>query len=187
MREPRLSDKSHMARILYLLTGISIVMASCANLHSISSQRPAQTLPQLEAVSIVHQTLEPKVVTMAQTFEQNGLLLTISKVAIEPHAISVELTIHNQTGQILRFYPDQGTVLTGSTVLPANIFLSGAHLSGAFEPGERQSGMMVFSTVQKELLDPAQIQAVQLTFGRVLDMQTINSQDVRIAIALNQA
>jgi hypothetical protein len=179
-----------MARILSLFAvvsaGVSLVTMSCASLHKSSIPQSNQALARPEALPIVDQASASasKVVSMARSFEQNGLLLTIRKVTVEAHAISVELTIQNPTNQILRFYPDQGTVLTGTSMLPANIFLSGSNLSGAFEPGEQQSGIVVFSAIN-ESLNPAQIGTVQLALGRVLDMHTINPQDVQITLALN--
>ncbi|MGJ3246685.1 MAG: hypothetical protein ACFE0I_11480 [Elainellaceae cyanobacterium] len=99
--------------------------------------------------------------------------------------MSVKLTIHNQTDRPIRFYPNQGVALLGAQTLPANIFLSDSILSGPFDPGEQQSGVIVFSVPYDETLIPSQLNALQFSLGRVFDMKTVDPKLFQVAVPLN--
>ncbi|MGJ3251554.1 MAG: hypothetical protein ACFE0J_10540 [Elainellaceae cyanobacterium] len=163
---------------------LSSVFAGCTVLHASSARNQ---IPQdtLEILPIVHQSPDARLISVNRSFEQSGLRLTIDEISLKETDVSVKLTIHNRTARSIRFYPNQGVALLGTQTLPANIFLSDSTLSGAFDPGEQQSGAIVFSVPYDEKIVPSQLNALQFSLGKVFDMKTVDPQVFQVAIPLS--
>ncbi|MEM7769165.1 MAG: hypothetical protein AAGA75_25625 [Cyanobacteria bacterium P01_E01_bin.6] len=124
---------------------------------------------------------------IGKSFQHGSLILDVQEVHLTPKQVAVQVSISNRSSQLLRFYPNQGTLSTGVDELKANVFLTDDSLSGVLEPQEQKTGVLVFSSRFDHELDFTRVRSIHLSLGQVIDMASIEPQSVDIAFSLDPA
>jgi hypothetical protein len=148
--------------------------------ETVSSSSPGASVEAVDASA----RSEPQIFSIRKRFEEGALTLDIEEVHLQADQLSILIHITNLSDQIIRFYPNQGTLSTGIDEFEANIFLSDESLSGAIAPQEEKSGVLVFSSRFNEDLNLSNVNSLQLTLGQVIDMESITPHTVSIAFSL---
>lgn len=164
---------------------LTTTLTGCTALQAYSVRKQSTPPTPVAASSAAIPLPQTRVIPLSREVQQSGLLVRVDEISIEPNAIAVRLTIRNPTDQALRFYPNQGTATIGTQTLTANALMSGQNLSGPFEPGEVQAGTLVFMIPDTDSIDPTKVMALQLSLGKVLDMETINPPILEVSLSLN--
>ncbi|MEB3210658.1 MAG: hypothetical protein VKL39_04865 [Leptolyngbyaceae bacterium] len=131
--------------------------------------------------------VEETTIQIAKRFQQGPLVLDIQEVQLSSKQIAVHVEIANDSSRLIRFYPNQGRLSTGVDELKANIFLTDDSLSGVLDPQEQKSGVLIFSSRFEEELDFSNVRSLQLSLGQVIDMASIDPEQVNIAFSLDPA
>jgi len=111
-----------------------------------------------------------------------GLSLKIAEIQIEENRILVGMTITNNSGSTLSFYPDQGNVVTGNMQLDANMFGGEGDASGEIQPGVQKSAVIHFDVPKGQALTPSEVKEVRLHFGDVFNRDEFESTKCDITI-----
>jgi hypothetical protein len=168
---------------------LSVFLVGCSAVHNRLSSS-ADSTGGVPTVEVHHQQDESKTeryqasIPVSQRFEKGALVLDIQEVQLTPSQISIYVEIKNQSNQLIRFYPNQGSLSTGLDELKANIFLSDDELSGVLDPQERKSGVLVFSSRFEQEIDVQNIRSLRLSLGQVIDMASIEPKVVDFAFSL---
>ncbi|MEL6222371.1 MAG: hypothetical protein AAFR31_07000 [Cyanobacteria bacterium J06627_8] len=128
---------------------------------------------------------EEIVIQVEERFQRGALILDIQDVRLAPNQITVRVELSNPSSRVIRFYPNQGHLSTGRDELKANIFLTDDALSGVLDPQEQKSGVLIFSSRFEQELDFSNVRSIQLSLGEVIDMASIEPEQVNIAFSLD--
>lgn len=111
-----------------------------------------------------------------------GLSVKIGEIQIEEDRILVGMTIINNSGSKLSFYPDQGNAVVGNMQLGANMFTSEGDASGDILPEVQKSAVIKFDVPKGNALTPSDVKEVRLHFGNILNHDSYDSTECDITI-----
>jgi len=122
-------------------------------------------------------------VEVNETYNVNGLDITIENIEITDDKVRVAMTIANNSDTTKTFYPDQGFLVVGNKQVEADIFATEGDLSGDIFGGVEKSGVVIFNVADSGInFDEAS--EIVLRLGDVFDEESFNAEEFAETIAI---
>lgn len=122
-------------------------------------------------------------VEVNETYNVNGLDITIENIEITDDKVRVAMTIVNNSDTTKTFYPDQGFLVVGNKQVEADIFATEGDLSGDIFGGVEKSGVVIFNVADSGInFDEAS--EIVLKLGDVFDEESFNAEEFAETIAI---
>ena len=123
------------------------------------------------------------IVEVNETYNVNGLDITIENIEITDDKVRVAMTIVNNSDTTKTFYPDQGFLVVGNKQVEADIFATEGDLSGDIFGGVEKSGVVIFNVADSGInFDEAS--EINLRLGDVFDEESFNAEEFSETIAI---
>lgn len=123
------------------------------------------------------------IVEVNETYNVNGLDITIENIEITDDKVRVAMTIANNSDTTKTFYPDQGFLVVGNKQVEADIFATEGDLSGDIFGGVEKSGVVIFNVADSGInFDEAS--EIVLRLGDVFDEESFNAEEFAETIAI---
>ena len=123
------------------------------------------------------------IVEVNETYNVNGLDITIENIEITDDKVRVAMTIVNNSDTTKTFYPDQGFLVVGNKQVEADIFATEGDLSGDIFGGVEKSGVVIFNVADSGInFDEAS--EIVLRLGDVFDEESFNAEEFAETIAI---
>lgn len=123
------------------------------------------------------------IVEVNETYNVNGLDITIENIEITDDKVRVAMTIANNSDTTKTFYPDQGFLVVGNKQVEADIFATEGDLSGDIFGGVEKSGVVIFNVADSGInFDEAS--EINLRLGDVFDEESFNAEEFAETIAI---
>ena len=123
------------------------------------------------------------IVEVNETYNVNGLDITIENIEITDDKVRVAMTIANNSDTTKTFYPDQGFLVVGNKQVEADIFATEGDLSGDIFGGVEKSGVVIFNVADSGInFDEAS--EIVLRLGDVFDEESFNAEEFEETIAI---
>src|SRR5690606_31334872 len=123
------------------------------------------------------------IVEVNETYNVNGLDITIENIEITDDKVRVAMTIVNNSDTTKTFYPDQGFLVVGNKQVEADIFATEGDLSGDIFGGVEKSGVVIFNVADSGInFDEAS--EIVLRLGDVFDEESFNAEEFAGTIAI---
>jgi len=163
-----------MGKIIGLITVVVLVVGGIQACNSSSGVNTGDGTQTQQETQVPKNTLKK---LFNETSVVNGLEITIGEIQVKEKEVKVGMTVKNTTSNTLSFYPDQGSVVIGSTQLEANLFLTEGDVSGEIYAGVSKSGVVTFTVPEGKTIDIATVNEVTLHLGQIFNMDTIAAKD----------
>lgn len=122
-------------------------------------------------------------VEVNETYNVNGLDITIENIEITDDKVRVAMTIVNNSDTTKTFYPDQGFLVVGNKQVEADIFATEGDLSGDIFGGVEKSGIVIFNVADSGI-NFDETSEIVLRLGDVFDEESFNAEEFAETIAI---
>lgn len=110
---------------------------------------------------------QPRISEVNRTHTAGPITVTVTLLGINESGIAATMKIRNTGTKPVSVYPDQGSIVIGSSQLDANGVHTEGDVSGEIHPGVEKAGTVIFENKGK--LDPNAIKRIDFKLGEFYD------------------
>lgn len=138
------------------------------------------TLSPFESVTSTSPPVFSPTPALSGSTSCGGLEISITEIKVERNRIAARLKITNTTKNVIAIYPNQKSVVIGTTQFNADL-RSGLEVSGEIEPGVIKSDTIIYQNEQ-QTINPNEFSLLKFNFGTAYNMKTYKSSDCSVEI-----